>query len=248
MGHVSPPHLLGGGGRTRKFCSKVSLFLNNDHYPVALVDLSWWSESGSQARENIPTFAWRFILRTLTHSTMAAPELSMQFNMDYMRSSLAHGERREGHSLTAPLAGSWWQTSRLRACTNISVNGGGSIKSSGLNAERPDSAEKVCEALTGMALVFGLPLRIFKTSPLLHPLVSSFFTLWPNALADAWAAVAAFPLAWIRSMRPSPVWKRPHFLNRSLHPRLCPRCARHNDRHANPGTTSVDTQSTGRVR
>lgn len=29
----------------------------------------------------IPIFAWRFILRTLTHSTIAAPELSMQFSI-----------------------------------------------------------------------------------------------------------------------------------------------------------------------
>ena len=29
----------------------------------------------------VPIFAWRFILRTLTHSTTAAPELSMQLSI-----------------------------------------------------------------------------------------------------------------------------------------------------------------------
>lgn len=79
MSHVSSPDLVRGADRHAVAClgAKVALLLDNDYDAVA------WGTSTPKpllagAVLDIPTFAGRFERSTLTHSTMAAPELSMQ--------------------------------------------------------------------------------------------------------------------------------------------------------------------------
>lgn len=84
---VTTAHLCSSSGIARELVSKVALLLHNDYDAVS------WGGCEGEHRERVdecsdePTLAARFILRTLTHSTRAAPELSMQLSMDWTRVS-----------------------------------------------------------------------------------------------------------------------------------------------------------------
>ena len=85
---VAAADLVGGGdgdgAPTAGFGAEGALFLDDDYDAVA------WEEKGVSGRgrmeegrggEDVPIWAWRFILRTLTHSATAAPELSITLTM-----------------------------------------------------------------------------------------------------------------------------------------------------------------------
>jgi hypothetical protein len=80
---VSATDLVGGtdGDAVARLGAKVALLLDNNDYAVAcsvLTTALGQCPDICRRGHDIPTLAGRFDRRTLTHSTMAAPELSMQ--------------------------------------------------------------------------------------------------------------------------------------------------------------------------
>lgn len=69
------------GGAVGRLGAEVPLFLDDDYYAVTCPRVNLTSLQPLEYR-SIPTFAARFDRNTLTHSTMAAPELSMQLIRD----------------------------------------------------------------------------------------------------------------------------------------------------------------------
>jgi hypothetical protein len=86
---VSAADLVGGadGDAVARLGAKVALLLDNNDYAVACSVLTTvlrgFASVRRRRRHDIPTLAGRFDRRTLTHSTMAAPELSMQLTRVY---------------------------------------------------------------------------------------------------------------------------------------------------------------------
>jgi hypothetical protein len=76
--YISAPHLVRGadGDAVARFRAKVALFFYDHHYPVACS--RQYPRRTAMVPGHVPTLAARLERRTLTHSTMAAPELSMQ--------------------------------------------------------------------------------------------------------------------------------------------------------------------------
>lgn len=81
---ISSPHFVGGadGHAVAGLGSKVALLLNDYDDAVAWLRQPWQPRADGP---DLPTFAGRFDRRTLTHSTMAAPELSMQLTRVWRR-------------------------------------------------------------------------------------------------------------------------------------------------------------------
>jgi hypothetical protein len=85
MSYVSPSDLVRCADRdaVTRLRAKISLFLHYDDNAIAWLSPSAKFSLHSRGRRlSIPTLAARFDRNTLTHSTMAAPELSMQLIRD----------------------------------------------------------------------------------------------------------------------------------------------------------------------
>jgi hypothetical protein len=80
MPYIAAPDLVRcADGDAGAFGAEVALFLDNDYDAVACASWSVYSQSAFLLSSAcVPTLAARFERSTLTHSTMAAPELSMQ--------------------------------------------------------------------------------------------------------------------------------------------------------------------------
>ena len=83
MPDVSAADLVGGadGDAVARLGAKVTLLLDNNDYAVAwrsVLTTMFGGFANACTWLDVPTLAGRFDRRTLTHSTMAAPELSMQ--------------------------------------------------------------------------------------------------------------------------------------------------------------------------
>ena len=81
VSYIASSHLVrcADGHAVAGFGAKVSLFLHDYYYPVACLCQPLPHAHDQSQPLHIPTFAGRLERSTLTHSTMAAPELSMQF-------------------------------------------------------------------------------------------------------------------------------------------------------------------------
>jgi len=93
--NVAAAHLLRRCRLPAEFAAEVALLLDYHYDPVACRATCEYARAeeeeeeeeggwtgGERERIDGPTLAARFILSTFTHSTRAAPELSMQFSID----------------------------------------------------------------------------------------------------------------------------------------------------------------------
>ena len=80
MSYISSSDLVrcADGDAVAGFGTKVSLLLDDYDYAITCLLLTTTAPSSSMHTAHVPTLAGRFDRKTLTHSTMAAPELSMQ--------------------------------------------------------------------------------------------------------------------------------------------------------------------------
>lgn len=87
MPQISPPHFVGRRGAYGPTASGAlaegALLLDDNDYAISWVGLGMQQSEGLVGSDVVPIFACLFIRRFATHSTTAAPELSMQLSIVY---------------------------------------------------------------------------------------------------------------------------------------------------------------------